>query len=50
LGRDHALSVNMLHRTMRVSNPDLPESKEAYDVIARFFDRHLGRYASRTSG
>lgn len=23
--------------------PDLPESQEAYGVIARFFDRHLGR-------
>jgi epsilon-lactone hydrolase len=25
--------------------PDLPESKEAYDLIARFFDRRLGRAA-----
>jgi acetyl esterase/lipase len=24
-------------------NPDLPESREAYDVIVKFFDRHLGR-------
>jgi monoterpene epsilon-lactone hydrolase len=32
------------------TNPDLPESKEVYDVIVRFFDRHLGRYASRASG
>lgn len=24
-------------------NPDLPESREAYSVISRFFDRHLGR-------
>ncbi len=23
-------------------NPDVPESREAYDVIAKFFDRHLG--------
>jgi acetyl esterase/lipase len=23
-------------------NPDVPESREAYDVIVRFFDRHLG--------
>ena len=23
--------------------PDLPESREAYDVIVKFFDRHLGR-------
>ena len=23
--------------------PDLPESQEAYGLIARFFDRHLGR-------
>ena len=25
--------------------PDLPESKEAYGLIARFFDRRLGRVA-----
>jgi epsilon-lactone hydrolase len=25
------------------TNPDLPESKEVYDVIVKFFDRHLGR-------
>jgi monoterpene epsilon-lactone hydrolase len=24
-------------------NPDVPESREAYDVMVRFFDRHLGR-------
>ncbi len=24
-------------------NPDVPESREAYDVIVRFFDAHLGR-------
>jgi acetyl esterase/lipase len=24
-------------------NPDLPESKEAYDIIVKFFDNHLGR-------
>jgi acetyl esterase/lipase len=24
-------------------NPDLPESKEAYRVVVRFFDRHLGQ-------
>ncbi len=23
-------------------NPDVPESREAYDVMVRFFDRHLG--------
>ena len=23
-------------------NPDVPESRDAYDVIVRFFDRHLG--------
>ena len=23
-------------------NPDVPESREAYDVIVRFFDKHLG--------
>jgi acetyl esterase/lipase len=26
-------------------NPDLPESKEAYDIMAKFFDRKLGRRA-----
>jgi epsilon-lactone hydrolase len=25
------------------SDPELPESRAAYDVMARFFDRHLGR-------
>ncbi len=29
-------------------NPDVPESKEAYDVIVRFFDRYLGRPAAST--
>jgi len=24
-------------------NPDVPESQEAYDVMVKFFDRHLGR-------
>jgi hypothetical protein len=24
-------------------NPDLPESREAYDVIVKFFDSRLGR-------
>lgn len=24
-------------------NPDVPESRDAYDVIVRFFDRHLGQ-------
>jgi acetyl esterase/lipase len=24
-------------------NSDLPESREVYDVIARFFDRHFGK-------
>ena len=23
-------------------NPDVPESQEAYDVIVRFFEKHLG--------
>jgi len=23
-------------------NPDVPESRDAYDVIVKFFDRHLG--------
>lgn len=27
-------------------NPDVPESREAYDVIVRFFEVHLGRDAS----
>ena len=26
-------------------NPDVPESKEAFDVMVRFFDRHLGTAA-----
>ncbi|MFN7180294.1 alpha/beta hydrolase [Hyphomonas sp.] len=25
------------------TNPDVPESREAYDVMVRFFDTHLGR-------
>jgi acetyl esterase/lipase len=25
------------------NNPDLPESKEMYAIVARFFDRNLGR-------
>jgi monoterpene epsilon-lactone hydrolase len=29
------------------TNPDLPESKEVYDVIVRFFDRHLALHATR---
>ena len=24
-------------------NPDVPESKDCYDVIVKFFDRHLGK-------
>lgn len=24
-------------------DPDLPESKETYKVVVKFFDRHLGR-------
>ncbi|MGD9598694.1 MAG: alpha/beta hydrolase fold domain-containing protein [Steroidobacteraceae bacterium] len=27
------------------SDPEMPESKEAYDVMVRFFDRHLARSA-----
>jgi acetyl esterase/lipase len=23
-------------------NPDVPESRDAYNVIVKFFDRHLG--------
>jgi acetyl esterase/lipase len=25
-------------------NPDLPESREAYDVIVKFFDKRLGKH------
>ena len=25
------------------SDPELPESKEAYAVMAKFFDKHLGK-------
>jgi acetyl esterase/lipase len=32
------------------TNPDLPESAEVYDVIVKFFDRHLGRPAAHASG
>ena len=24
-------------------NPDVPESRDAYDVMVKFFDKHLGR-------
>jgi acetyl esterase/lipase len=24
-------------------NPDLPESREAYDLVVKFFDKHLGQ-------
>ncbi len=24
-------------------NPDVPESRDCYDVIVKFFDRHLGK-------
>ena len=27
-----------------IMDPDLPESKQAYRVVARFFDRHLGQH------
>lgn len=30
------------------SDPELPESQQAYDVIAQFFHRHLGPRADRT--
>lgn len=33
-GLDHAF----------ILNPELPESREAYDVIAQFFERHLARH------
>jgi len=26
-----------------IANPELPESREAYEVITKFFDKHLGR-------
>jgi acetyl esterase/lipase len=26
-----------------MTNPDFPESREGYDIAARFYDRHLGR-------
>jgi acetyl esterase/lipase len=28
------------------TNPDLPESKEVYEVIVRFFDRHLSHHVT----
>jgi epsilon-lactone hydrolase len=31
-------------------NPDLPESREVYQVIVRFFDRHLGEATRSPSG
>jgi hypothetical protein len=31
------------------SDPELPESKAAYAVIARFFDRHLGHAPSASA-
>jgi len=31
----------MYHGAM--TNPDFPESQEAYKITAGFFDRHLGR-------
>lgn len=27
-------------------DPDVPESRDCYDVIVKFFDRHLGRHSS----
>ena len=26
-----------------MTNPDFPESREGYEIAARFFDKHLGR-------
>jgi acetyl esterase/lipase len=42
-GADAELAVweGMDHGFWR--DPDLPESREAYDVIVKFFDRHLGQ-------
>lgn len=34
-----------LNHAFFVMNPDLPESKEAFDVMAAFFQRHLGARA-----
>jgi monoterpene epsilon-lactone hydrolase len=25
------------------SNPELPESRDVYDAVVRFFDQHLGK-------
>ena len=30
-----------------IDNPELPEARDAYDVIAHFFDQHLGRRPRR---
>ncbi len=30
------------HMASFFSAPELPESKEAYEVIVKFFERHLG--------
>ena len=29
-------------------NPDVPESRDAYDVMVKFFDKHLGHCATTT--
>jgi hypothetical protein len=29
-------------------NVDVPESRDCFDVIVRFFDRHLGKRRSRS--
>ncbi|HEV2284592.1 MAG TPA: hypothetical protein VGR80_01005, partial [Steroidobacteraceae bacterium] len=31
-------------------DPDLPESRQVYRVVVRFFDRHLGRGDGFTQG
>jgi monoterpene epsilon-lactone hydrolase len=31
-------------------NPDVPESRDCYDVIVKFFNRHLGRMPEAIGG
>jgi epsilon-lactone hydrolase len=42
-GVDAELHVYEGMRHSFFSDPELPESRSAYDVMVRFFDRHLGR-------
>jgi epsilon-lactone hydrolase len=41
--RWHSSSVYEGMRHSFFSDPELPESRAAYEVMVRFFDRHLGR-------